>query len=175
MKDNINTAIAERDRCWAHIREYRDALVEIVSGSRETKTFDFILFFQCITLVLADIALYEKDFPVIDDEAKKLLFDETPAGVLSRVIKEVDYWSAIDDKTSSDEDKLVAIEDLRKSVWGNISCRKNELVELMKAYPKIEDVVGFTLLMQCVSVVILELDLKEKELKILGMDDLPEK
>lgn len=174
MKDNINTIIAERDRCWAAIRKYRNTLVEIASGSREIQTFDFILFFQCLTLILTDIEIYKKDFIEIDDEAKKLLLDETPANVLLKIIKEADYWKSIEDKKSSGEKRLIAIEDLRKTVWGDIACREDELIKLVKIYPHIEDANGLTLLMQCVSVVVLELDLKEKELTVLGMDDLPE-
>ena len=172
---NISVLIAERDRCWAEIRKYESKLSEIIAKSTPPCSFDFILFFQCIGLVLTDLALYEDEFLDVDEDIRKLFKDNSPSGALQKILKEVDCWKSIGNENLSLEERLKAIEDLRKNLWGNLSCKRDEIVNIMQIFPLIDDLNDFALMLQCVSTVIVELSLKEKELELLGINDFPEK
>jgi len=171
----IMMAIASRDRCWAEIREKKDRLSELLMDQSKLKPSDLRLLLKCITLVFADITLYEKDFLAENEEEKEFLTDNSPSGSLNRMTKGISCWQIIGDEDSSSEKKLGAIKDIRKSLWGNLLYRKDELVESVEGLTSMEDNKdNFHLLFSCMSMVVVELSLKEIELKILGIDDYPE-
>jgi hypothetical protein len=177
MKYEITPSmIAERDRCWAFMRQYKSQLRSLLIDDHTLSPFDFILFFQSLALVLTDITIYQEDFmDDLNEEDKQLIQDNSSSGIFQRIVKEKKYWQYIENETYSANDRLAAIKNLRKSLWGNISYQKNDLAELMISYPVIDGPTNFSLLLQCIGIIIMELDLCEKELQILGIDDFPEK
>lgn len=161
-------AIAERDRSWAEIREHEHELAELVraiADPGEITPSDFILFSQTVALVLAEITIFEDDFS-IDDPSE-------PGSVkraFSRMIKEIGYMKTIGDEDLSNEKRLEALARLRHSMWEGMANKKNDVISLMAAMPDIKNDNHFVLTLQCVSMVGLELELKTKELRLLGID-----
>lgn len=158
---------AVRDGCWVEMRLHKDALNSLATGRNAIDQSDFLSFFQCLTLVLTEIALYEKDFIYSDREIEELFFDKSSEGAFLRIIKEVSYWKIIEDKKNTQEERLGILEKLRKCVWGHIVPLKDKLIELVKKYPNITDPGDLALLFQCVSLVVVQLELKDKEIEIL--------
>ena len=174
IENNALMYQADCDRCWTEMRQQLSQLEKIIKGKEEFEPIDFILIFQCLTLIIAEIALHEKHFLSINEKTKKFFSDDSLYGYLKRTIEEVKYWKIITNEELSLEKRLETIEILRKSIWGVISCQKNKLIDLMQYFPNINDSKDFGLLIHCVSVAILELDLKEKEIKLLGIDNFLE-
>lgn len=166
-------AIAERDRSWAEIREHEHELAELVKAildPSEITPSNFILFSQAIALVLTEITIFEDDFS-IDDPSDS----GTVKKVFLRMMEEIGYMKTIGDEDLSNEKRLEAVSQLRHSMWEGIANKKNDIISLMAALPEIKEDNHFILTLQCVSMVGLELELKNKELALLGLDDFPEK
>ena len=63
---------AERDRCWAGMRENKKVLQEIIQ-EKEVEKYDIKLLRDCLKLVLMDIELYEDKFLEKDIEIDEVL------------------------------------------------------------------------------------------------------
>ena len=77
------------------------------------------------------------------------------------------YWKITEDKKNAKEKRLEILEKLRKCVWGHIVPFKAKLVQLVRQYHNITDPGDLALLFQCVSLVVVQLELKDKEIEIL--------
>jgi len=158
-------ATAERDRCWADLRGNAKRLSELLLGAKDVKLdpLDFLLFYQCIIIVLAELEFFEEEFP---EEVETLKKDNAGAALL-RTLRDTGYWKDMVDEKLSVEKRLKAIEKLRKSTWSNMFSKKDEILELQAGYPdKMEDR-KMHLMMQCVAIVGLELDLKRREIELI--------
>ncbi len=158
-------ATAERDRCWADLRENAERLSELVKGAKELKlsSLDFLLFYQCIVIVLADFMLFAEEF---SKEAEGSFKDGGVGGALLRTLRDTGYWKDMIDDRLPTEKRLQAVEKLRKSTWSSMFTKKDEIIKLQAVYPKIEED-NMHLMLQCVALVGLELDLKKREIEIL--------
>ena len=158
---------AERDRCWAAMRDIRDELYGIVQQKHSVHPMDFLIMSQCLALVLTDIELYGDEFLDVDEEELELLKDSTPAGFIARVNEEKKSWKVIEDEKRSYEERQDAIDKIRKSLWGLMTIRKDSIINLFQNFPDLEGPKDYALLMQCVSMVLVGLDLRKTELEIL--------
>lgn len=165
--DSTVAQVAERDRCWAELRDNEDKLAELVKGKKNMDPFDFMLFHQCIAIVLTEIALFEEEFLDVDKETKKLIEDRSAAGALMRTLRETGYWKDMVDKKLSNEKRSEAIQKLRKSMWANMVLKKEKITQLMDLFPQLSDIDDMHVLMQCAAMVGLELNLKEREIDLL--------
>jgi len=157
---------AIRDGCWVEMRLRKEELNTLASGERRITQHDFLAFFQCLTLVLTEISLYEKDFVCSDGKIGKLLFDKSPEGAFLRIIEEASLWKFVEEDNSQ-EDKLKTLEKLRECVWGSMVPHKDKLIQLVRKFPHMNDTEDMALLFQCVSLIIVQLEIKEKEIEIL--------
>lgn len=168
MEQNEKTvAIAERDRCWADLREHKDRIVQITKNLKELEPSDFILFYQCIVIVFTEITIYEKEFLDNDDHIKKLLKDNSAPGCVLKIIREANFWRDMINKKLSREKRIAALHALRKSIWANMAIKKSKIAELMENFPAIENPEQMHTMMQCATIVILDIGLKEKEIELL--------
>lgn len=158
---------AVRDGCWVEMRSQKEVLNSLATGRNIIDQSDFLAFFQCLTLVLTEICLYERDFIYSDKEIEGLLSDKSSEGPFLRIIKEVSYWKIIEDKKNTQEERLGILEKLRKCVWGHMVPLKDKLIQLVRKYPNITDSEDLALLFQCVSLIVVQLELKDKEIEIL--------
>jgi len=161
-------AIAERDRCWAELRERKDnnAALMHFSQKEDKGPVDFLLFFQCISMVLADITLYEEDFLNIDKHMKQIIEDRSAAGCMIRSLREAGHWQEMVDKKLSNEKRLEAVDKFRKSIWASMVVKKDTIIKLAQDYPELESDEQIHLMMQCVAIVGLEIELREKEIEL---------
>lgn len=156
-------ATAERDRCWADLRGSAGRLSELIRGDEgELSPLDFLLFYQCIVIVLAEFMLFAEDF----SDIAKSLDNKGPGGQLLRTLRETGYWKDMVDDKLAIEKRLKAVEKLRKSIWVHMFTKKDEIIKLQAIYPKIEEH-NMSLMMQCVALVGLELDLKKREIELI--------
>ena len=151
---------------WNAITGEKDKLVAITTDAQPLSPDDPILFLQCLTLVMTDIMLYEDSLTNVDEEIKELIEDHSAAGYLLRVMKELSCWKLVTDKTKTSKEKLEAITSLRKCSWGAMCKQADDLLRVMQKFPMIDDPNELSLVIQCVSLVVLELDLREEEEKI---------
>ena len=167
MNQNEKTiVIAERDRCWADLRENIVNIDAILEGKTELDSMDYILLYQCITIVLSELLLFEEDFLDIDEETERLVKDKSHVSSLMRIIKETGYWKDMINEKLSEEQRIKAIQNLRKSVWANMNSKKEGVIDLQSSYPKI-DLQGMHLVIQCAAIVSLELNLRKREIDLL--------
>ncbi len=163
-QDEKVLATAERDRCWADLRENADRLSELLRGKeKDLNPLDFLLFYQCIVIVLAEFLLFQEEFT---KEAEVSPVDKGIGGALLRTLRDTGYWKDMVDDKRPTEKRLKAIEKLRKSTWGNMFAKKDDIIKLQAIYPQLEEE-NMGLMLQCVALVGLELDLKKREIEIL--------
>ncbi len=169
MKQNPEkiVAIAERDRCWADLRDSEDKIAALMRGKKDFDPMDFLLFHQCIAIVLTEITIFEEDFLDVDKETKGLLEDRSSEGALMRTLRETGYWKDMIDKKLSNEKRSEAVQKLRKSMWANMVLKKDKITKLMGSYPQLDDVEDMHVLMQCMAMVGLEINLKGREIELL--------
>lgn len=168
MKQNEKTiVIAERDRCWADMREHKNRISQLVKSTKDLEPSDFILFYQCICIVLTEINIYGEEFLDYDELTKKLLKDTSTAGSMLKIIRETNFWRDMCDKKLSKEKRIVALNDLRKSIWANMTMKKSKIVKLMGSFPAVENPEQMHTMIQCATIVTLDMDLKERELELL--------
>ena len=165
-KNEKTVAIAERDRAWAELRDNGEKIAELLKGKKELEPFDFILFYQCITIILTEIVMSEKELLDVDESTKALLEDRSIAGSLLRTLREAGYWKDMVDNKLKSVERLEALAKLRKSMWANMAVRKEEITTLMSEYPELSQEKMHTL-MQCVAMVALELDLRTREIELM--------
>lgn len=166
-------AIAEKDRCWAELREHEEDLSKLIHKIVEPDKItpsDFILFSQTIALVLSEIAIFEDDFSI-----KEIPSSDMVKHAFSKMFEDMGYMKIIGDVDVSTEKRLETLAQLRHSVWEGMVYKKDAIVDLFENLSTMDDMAHFILMLQCVSVVGLELELKHKELVLLGIDDFPEK
>lgn len=157
--------ISRRDQVWAGLREYRDYIESLLMGKKPSP-FDFLLFFRCVGVVLNEIDLYYFEFLDVDSETKAILKDDTAAGTVLRTAKEAKIIKVIEDPKKEPYDRQQAIVDMRKSIWGTLTYRKNEIAHMMDRLPFLDEAQEIVLLFTCLSTIILELDLLDTEVKI---------
>jgi len=158
-------AIADRDRAWADLRKHKDKIVDILKGKEHLEPFDFILFFQCATIVLADLTLFD-EYTELNDEWEKTLKEDRASGGLLRFLREAGYWKGMEDDGMPNDQRLELISKLRQSIWVNMGLKKDEIINLIFLYPDI-DKGRLHLVMQCCAMVALELDMQKKEIELL--------
>ena len=169
MKQNSEKIIEEaaRDRCWADLRDNKDEISQLMMGKKKINEKDFILFFQCAVVVLAEINMYEDEFLDFDTETKRLLEDKSKTGALMRNLREVGYWRDIVDENLPMEKKMNAINNFRKNMWAFMALKKERLIEVVDAYPGIKKEKEMYILMQCVALTALEIELRGIEIELL--------
>jgi hypothetical protein len=167
MNQNEKTvAMSERDRCWADLREHGQNVADILKGKPDLKTPDFILLYQCITIVNAELLLFGDEFSDVDSKTADSIKDRSMAGSMMRTLRETGYWKDMVNKKLSNEKRTEAVHKLRKSIWANMASKQDDVMELQSTYPDI-DGKGMHLIMQCAAIVALELDLKQREIDLL--------
>lgn len=169
MKQNDAKTVteAERDRCWADLREHKDRIGKLIKNPKKLESFDFILFYQCIAIVIAEIVIYEEEFVENDEYLKKLREDKGTAATMLKMLRETNFWRDMCDKELSNEKRLVALHDLRKSVWTNMAMKKLKIMELVRDFPNLDNSEQMFTMMQCVAIVALNIDLQEREIELL--------
>jgi hypothetical protein len=165
----LNSRIARRDQVWAGLREYHDYL-ELLIGGKKPAPFDFLLFYRCVDIVLNEIDLYYYEILNVPQETRELMKDNSAAGLLIRTAKEAKNIRVIDDEQKSVEEKQKAIVDLRSTIWGFLLYMRNDISEMGKKLPVLTDDKDIFLLYQCLSTILLELELADIEVKILRDD-----
>jgi hypothetical protein len=158
-QDERTVAIAEKDRCWADLRENEKTIASLLKGKKDLDPIDFLLFYQCVVIVLAEFMIYEEPPSEMD-------IDEGMSGSLLRTIREVGYWKDMSDEKLSSEKRTEALKKIRKSIWDNMFVKKDRIIKVQATYPDI-DKEDMHLMMQCVAIVSLELDLKKREIELM--------
>lgn len=160
-QDEKIVAIAEKDRCWADLRENGGNIKALLMGTGKEKLepLDFLLFYQCIVTVLAELMIYEE--PPIDAD-----LDKGTTEALLRTLRETGYWKDMVDEKLSREKRTEALNKLRKSIWDNMFARKDKIMKAQALYPDIEKE-DMHIMMQCVAIVSLELDIKKREIELM--------
>lgn len=154
-QDEKVMATAERDRCWADLRENAERIQELLSGKDNLETLDMLLFYQCVVIVLTEFMI--EDF---SDEGRNK--DED----MLRILIEVGYRGDMINEKLPNEKRLKAAQKLRKSIWVNMFTKRDRIAKLQAAYPNLEKD-EMPLMMQCVAIVGIELEIREKEIDLL--------
>jgi len=164
QKEKI-ASIAERDRCWTDLRENGRYLITLLEGKNSFTPMDAILLFQCVTVVFADIILFD-ELVSIDEDMEKDIAKDIESGGIEKIIRELEYWRDILDDSFLNEEKLSAIKKLRKSLWVDLGAKRDEFSDLIMSFPNI-NLSQMQLMMRCVAMVVLELDLQTIEIELL--------
>ncbi len=165
---------------WDEIKLNKKDLADVILFNRDVKQIDFILFFQCMALVLENLEVNEEEIKKapdkieIDDIDEKL--DTIFAGFFKNVEKvcgkdlrgEIECFLTYINDSKPINERVKAIEKIRMLAWKNLFNMKNDISVLMERYPQGSmETEDFMLIFKCVSMILLELDLKDQYNEIL--------
>lgn len=148
---------------WNQIKEKRNELVAIGLG-KKINAFDAILMYQCISIILENITVYEEKFKKDSNskEARKSA-DQIIADMINKLI-EITLTKCVD--MVSAQKKIKAIEETRQINWEYLYKQRIKLIELSTDFMNYKGK-DSSLLYQCVYLVLLEIDLKQMEIDTL--------
>jgi hypothetical protein len=164
---------------WEEMETSKQQLSQLLLNQRQLGPQDFILFFQCMILVVENVEIHKEE---IEDSPDRLEVENTDEkfynifGPLSEnveklcgkeIIGEIEYFLMSMDDSKTINERFDAIEKIRMSAWKNMSNKKDEIVELLERYPKDICADDFMLIFKCISMILLELDMKNQERQML--------
>lgn len=162
--------IAERDRDWAALRERKDRLSELINNivyhKPSADTLDFILYFQCLRVALTEIYIYEEK-DLFSEEIKSILSDKTEEGILKRLQKEMELWEYVSEKKNPIKKRFESMNIVKNIIWGYLVGEKEKIKNIIEVYPNITTQEDMALLVQCMSIILMELEINDIEIDIL--------
>ncbi len=162
---------------WDQIKKYERELSEILLMVREVDAHDYILFFQSISLVLEYVNFYEDELvaslakieeTTITDRTKEVL-KNIPEELFDEIAPEMQLYMESDSDDMPIHDRLASIDKVRQLCWKRLYKRKEDIGKLCHKFPE-PDAMGeeeYILLFKCLSMIILELSMKDQEIEIL--------
>ncbi len=168
---------------WDEIKEHEETLSEILMCKKEVEAFDYILFLQCANIVLEYIEFHKGTLEKIpkriegglNPEGLSLLKDakeilkNLPKHLTDQISREVEYYAKSADESVPVNERLEAVDSIRNLSWRQLYTKKSKVVSLCDRFPDPgemnED--DYMLVFKCMSMVILELSMKDMEVNIL--------
>lgn len=161
------TKEAERDRAWADLRAKRNNIYDLIMGKNKFSLFDIVFCYHCVALVIEDLELYHEYYSYLDEEAKNFITNPTADVMVDYIIKEKEVWNFINDEKQTTEDRIKKIEEIRRKTWAIAATKIEDFKKLLSVFPKIETTEDILLVFNCLALIVMELDLKDKEIDIL--------
>jgi len=157
---------------WKDIRSEREELTKFLSGEKDigngTNARDLVLCYQCISLILEHISVYEQDIKKAPDKIEGI--DPTPSKIeqlYGESAREVFCLFVSDNEKMPIDQRLKAVEQIRLVAWKQILKEKQNLTSMVDETTNFQDLEEQELLLRCVSITILEMDMQDQEIKIL--------
>lgn len=166
-------------RHWDEIRPSGENLSDLLMNRRKFNPLDYITLYQCMTLVLENLEVYEEEIKNTPDNIKiknsnsdfQKIFGELSMKVKKHIgreaLREIEcLFITMDDKSSIDE-KFTAIQKIKKMAWKSIYKHKQDILEIIEIYPGQVDKERIYLIFKCISMVLLELEMQRQEKELL--------
>jgi len=174
-------------KSWEALRDKRENLIALLKGGKELESFDTVLMYQCLTVVLEHLTLQEDTLKEITEERvvneigedakldgfiKSLIttaFQGTTdniEGLLRSIAGEVENLMTAMNSDAPINKRLDAVENIKLNSWKHLFDRKEEISELSERFPNV-DKDDIILIYKCLSVILLELDMIDQEIEIL--------
>jgi hypothetical protein len=161
--------IANRDGAWAEIRQRQSEIIEIIdSGYIEDKKSNGIIL-NCLNLVIGDFVIYESKYSKNPDKKMEKLFKSkiSDFSYYSKMIKLiVGLMDTIDNAKLDTEERLNAVEQIRRQTWYNIYAYFMDIIEMIMGIQEISSKQK-QLIINCLRTVITELNLQEIEISLI--------
>ena len=161
---------------WDQIKKHEKSLSEILLMYREAVPKDYVLFYQCINMVLDYTKFYEEEIikpskkinkqPILDSTRE--LLKSIPKELFDKIANELQFYIQADNEEASISKRLEAIEKIRRICWKRIYDERGDIEKLSNKFPL--EKLGekeFVLLFKCISMVALEISMKDQEVGIL--------
>ncbi len=164
----------ELRKAWDEIKKKRSEFHKLLAGKAKPDSFDVILFYQAVSLIMESLAVREKQLknaPNKVGDIGKCIIKEVEKE-FGDIAPEIACFLISENEKLPVSQRLDAIEKIRLVSWKSLFNQRHELEELSKRFPNSLNREDMGLLFQCISLVVLELDMKDKEIEIL--DDLYE-
>ncbi len=157
---------------WNELKSHKEKLHDILMG--KIGTLDSVVIYQCIAIVAENISIHKeamrKQTNVIRNGCDKNLSKEEI--LVENLTESIKFLSITFDSGCSLTERLDAVEKIRNTAWQTICKKEDELNNILAEYSgKVIEInnlgndVGYIL--TCISIVLLELDMKEEEARLL--------
>jgi hypothetical protein len=157
-------------KAWQELEPHREDLHKILMNQKKVRPIDSVIIYQCIATVAENICIHEESIKnetnLIDVKSEVGTRDKDV--VMQDIMGCVKYLSVAFDGGRSLTDRLDAVEKIRNTAWLTAFKMKSSLNDLLSSYMDgVEDEnIGYVF--SCISLVLLELDMKEEEARLLN-------
>jgi hypothetical protein len=155
---------------WLKLQPHRAKMHNILMSQKGISSFDRVIIFQCLAIVSEYVDIYEDS---IKNETN-LIKAATLEGLskeqllIEEIADSVELLKISADNREPLSDRLNAIEKIRNTAWKTAYDLRDQISNILENFEdklEIEDV-GY--IFTCISLALLELDLREEEAKILN-------
>lgn len=154
---------------WDIVRLKREELACLITGKKQLENKNISLLKRCVDIVCDNIFVNGEEFLKKSEELADIK-KPTVGGEEESFVKFsdrlVEFLGISEDKATISE-KLESLDRLRAFCWRNLVEEKEDIFKLNKNFPLMDDNIDILLLFKCVSMVVLELDMKDEEIKTL--------
>lgn len=154
---------------WDELKSHRDQINSLLTEKKKFTVLDALVIFQCLAIVLEYIEIYEEEIKnsenVISIDYSGI--ENTDISHTLEFQASLKHVSIMKNENSSNEERLDAIEKIRNTLWRNALVRKDEIYKVITNYHNDLEADDLFIVFLCVSAVLLELNMKEEEIKLL--------
>ena len=165
---------------WGELRPQARSLSDLLLHKRDLLPMDLILVFQCLSIIVEKLEIHgeeiEKTSDVMEAKNKENQVFQEIFGDISKdikglfnenIAKEVMCLFTVFNDESSFDERFEAIGRIKSTAWKSMYNRKKDVMDLVKKYPDFNSGKEMFLVFSCISMVLLELDMQDQEIKLL--------
>lgn len=157
---------------WLNLRSYRGNLHNILMNYKDISPMDRIIIYQCLSIILENICIYED---AIKNETNTIQTKTKSEGGISqeqKIIEEIVDAVELLIITMNDKEplsnRLKAIEKIKNTAWKTVYDLKDQISDVLERFDEELELDDIGYIFACISLILLELDLKDEETKILN-------
>lgn len=154
---------------WDELKDHKTQIRSLLTEKKKFTVLDALVIFQCLAIVSEYIEIYEEEIK----NSKNVISIDYSGIEKADISHTLEFQaslknvSTMKDENSSNEERLDAIEKIRNTLWRNALIRKDEIYKVITNYHNDLEADDLFIVFLCVSAVLLELDMKEEEIKLL--------